>query len=252
MGVGIPEMAYRNSMDKINKAQDYEKKFSYGKGLLPTPSNWISNFWDTHRNKVVDHLQPFVNIAESILFIGVGTGDVIPLLQTRGKKIVGIDLNKDFLSLAAQYCETIEGDGSVLPFENNSFDLIICNMVLHHIVGQGNLEKTFTEASRVLINGGVFTAFEPNVFHPSGFAMTMLNKFHLYHLVGGGSDYEYALSPFTLAKMCRQNFRQVRVKTLTCSHPRLPIPAQKILFRLDKHLSRFYPLSFSFVLEAIK
>lgn len=239
-------------MEKINKATDYEKKFNYGKGLIPTPSIWISHFWDAHRNKVVDYLQPFVTMADSILFIGVGTGDVIPLLQTRGKRIVGIDLNRDFLSFASHYCETIEGDGSSLPFEDNSFDLIICNMVLHHIIGQGNLGKTFAESSRVLRNGGVFAAFEPNVFHPSGFAMTMLNKFHLYHLVGGGSDYEYALSPFTLAKMCRQHFMQVRVKAFTFSHPRLPVSAQNILFRLDKHLSRFYPLSFSFVLHAIK
>jgi SAM-dependent methyltransferase len=239
-------------MEKVTKAKDFEKNLVHGKGIIPTPSSWIEYFWDVHKNKVVESLREHFQQASTVLFIGVGTGDVIPKLNPAGKRIIGIDLNATILEQAAQYCETILGDGSTLPLDNESCDLVVCNMVLHHIVEQGGLEQTLSEAARVLRPEGRFMAYEPNIYHPSGMALTLLNTFRLYHLVGGGSNYERALSPFSLVRACRPYFKTARARTLTLGHPRFPIALQNALFRLDRHCAALYPFSFSFTIEAFK
>ncbi len=239
-------------MEKVTKAKEMEKDLVRGQGLIPTPSSWIDYFWDVHRNKVVDSLREPFHLASTILFIGVGTGDVIPKLNTTGKRIIGIDLNKNCVEQAAQYCEAILGDGSILPLEDECCDLVICNMVLHHIVEQGDLNQTLREAARVLKPGGRFMAYEPNIFHPSGMAMTLLNIFRLYHVVGGGSNYERALSPFSLVRACRPFFKTAGARTLTFGHPRLPLTIQNALFKLDSRGAALYPFSFSFIIEAVK
>lgn len=250
--LGYGEMGDAIAMDKMNMATEFEKNFEYGKGIIPTPGKWISNFWDYHRNKTAELIRPFLSEAQSILFIGVGSGDVLPIIEMTGKMVVGIDLNKRFLCQSRDCCHPIEGDGSFLPLKDRTFDLVICNMVLHHIVGQGGLEKTLSECGRVLKKNGKLMAFEPNLLHPSGLAMTALNTLHLYHKVAGGSDYEYALSPFRLAKMCRLYFKETTIQAITFSHPRFPLFVQNLFRCADRYLSRAYPFSFSFMLEAVK
>lgn len=239
-------------MDRVNKAKRYERDFEYGKGIIPTSKKCLSYFWKTHYNKVFESLKPFIHEARTILFIGVGEGDVISALPIENKTVIGIDLNTKFLSHAHGCCRALAADGTIIPLKNCSIDLVICNMVLHHIVGQEGLEKALHESRRVLKDGGRLVAFEPNLFHPSGMAMTLLNRFHLYHALMGGSDYEYALSPFRIARICRSLFKKTEIKAITFSHPRFPVFIQKMCFSLDQYLSGMYPFSFSFALEAIK
>jgi ubiquinone/menaquinone biosynthesis C-methylase UbiE len=52
-------------------------------------------------------------------------------------------------------------DACDLPFEAEQFDLVVGNLVLHHI---HPLEDALSEAFRVLSPGGLFAAFEPNPF----------------------------------------------------------------------------------------
>jgi ubiquinone/menaquinone biosynthesis C-methylase UbiE len=239
-------------MGEMKKAKEFEKNLEYGRGIIPTPQRWISYFWDVHRKKVVEYLEPFVKGADSIVFIGVGGGDILPFLSIRDKIVLGLDLNLKFLTQSTRYCSALVADGAMMPVKDESVDLVICDLVLHHIVGQGDLEKSLAECSRVLKNGGRLLVFEPNFFHPSGMAMNLLNKFRLYYKVAGGSDYEFALSPFQVARVCRSHFMKVKIRAITFSHPRFPPFVQKLFFRADRHLSRFYPLSFSFMLEALK
>src|SRR3972149_3856653 len=151
-------------MNERNKAKEFEKGFSYGKGVIPTPGDWISYFWDTHRNKIMKSLENPLDRADSILFVGVGSGDILPSLNLGGKTVFGIDLNLRFLVRAAGCCHAVAADSAMLPFKNNYFDMVVCNMVLHHVVGQGGLENTIAECSRVLRRGGRLLAFEPNLF----------------------------------------------------------------------------------------
>lgn len=240
-------------MDKINKAKKFEREFQYGKGMIPTPDTWISYFWDEHRKKVVHYMNDSFKQARRILFVGFGSGDVVEYLDIQNKYILGIDLNSNFLAqVDKRGISLLAADGASMPVKSNSFDLVICNMVLHHIEGQAGLDNTIGECSRVLKGGGKLLLFEPNFFHPSGMILTLLNKFHLYQKVGGGSNYEYALSPFRLERLCRKKFKKSTTRAITFSHPRFPLFMQKLIFHNESHLNSLYPFGFSFFIEAVK
>lgn len=243
-------------MDKINKAKEFEKEFNYGKkGIVPTQKDWAEYFWNVHKNRVAEALRPPIGEAKSILVVGVGTGDILSALDLQHKLVIGMDINKTRLVDAAKCCKPAASDGSNMPFRDKSFDLVICNMVLHHIIGQGSseLKKTIAECYRVLKKMGRLFIFEPNIYHPSGIGMSLLSTFHLYHKLTGGSAYEFALSPFQLTRICRGiGLKRVKTTAITFGQPRLPIFIQNLFFRSDRYFSRIYPLSFSFILEVVK
>ena len=249
-------LSTKEASNRVNKAKEFEKEFNYGKkGIVPTQRDWASYFWTIHKDRVAEALRPPIREAKSILIVGVGTGDILSALDLQDKSVIGIDINKIRLIDAAKCCSPAASDGSNMPFRDKSFDLVICNMVLHHIIGQGSseLKKTIAECSRVLKKGGSLFIFEPNIYHPSGMGMSLLSRFHLYHKLTGGSEYEFALSPFWIARICRNvHLEKVKTTAITFGQPRLPLFIQNLFFRTDKYFSRIYALSFSFILEAVK
>jgi SAM-dependent methyltransferase len=63
--------------------------------------------------------------------------------------------NKTGIDLAGPYCidgiNVIKADATKMPFDNDSFDLILCNSVLEH---EPNFWLAIDEFKRVLITGG--------------------------------------------------------------------------------------------------
>ena len=108
---------------------------------------------------------------ERILDLGCGRGAVLMLAAqhlTTGRA-VGVDLWKrgDQSGNAAEATqrnavaegvadrvEVHTGDMQALPFEDNSFDLIVSSMAIHNISGRAGREKAVSEAVRVLRPGG--------------------------------------------------------------------------------------------------
>jgi ubiquinone/menaquinone biosynthesis C-methylase UbiE len=97
---------------------------------------------------------------KTILDMGCGSGRyTIALTKTGAEKVYGIDLGKESIRKAALIAEksgirNIEFDvGSVLdlPYEDNLFDFIYSNGVLHHTE---NLEQGINELYRTLKPGG--------------------------------------------------------------------------------------------------
>ncbi|CAG36381.1 methyltransferase domain-containing protein [Desulfotalea psychrophila] len=95
---------------------------------------------------------------KSLLDIGCGSGlDMIIASKTLGKtaKIYGVDLNAEMVKLAnnnfkrlgLKNCRALTSKDEVLPFADNSFDLVISNGVFNL-----SLQKTllFAEVFRVL------------------------------------------------------------------------------------------------------
>lgn len=245
----IPRRSGKNEL-----AKDYEGRFEYGKGILNlTPQSWISHFWSTHRQKVAKTLDAMIQTNSIVLFIGVGKGDVIPLLSSKNAIFVGIDLNKVWIAEARKYCNCIIADGSRIPLKNESIDLVIYDMVLHHIVGQNGLESVIKESFRCLKKDGVFLSFEPNSFHPSGILLNLINRFRLYHSLFGGSNYEFAISPLLLSKILRKIFPKAEMGNFTLSHPRFPIFIQKLIFdKLDSFFRSTPMFSFSLICKGVK
>lgn len=195
-----------------SKIIHYESEFEYSKGIIRTPRKWVNYFWENYYKRIGLCLGNEIAQCNRVVFIGIGSGDVVPSLPDEDKrKIIGLDINFKSLLFAKGHTKVIMADGSNIPLKSEYIDLVVCNQVLHHIIGQGSLKATINECHRVLRRGGKFIAIEPNSLHPSGMLMNLANKFHKYHFLSGGSDYEFAISPFYIFRILRnKNFSKLK------------------------------------------
>jgi ubiquinone/menaquinone biosynthesis C-methylase UbiE len=135
------------------------------------------------------HLQP----GNSILDIGCGTGT---LLIAAGKRLGqpgalhGIEPSTEMAGFArskARQCnvplEIVEGSADNLPYPDESFDVIFCTLVLHHLP-QAMQEVTIRETRRVLRSGGRLVVVDwqrPNSFAKAIFSpLFLVNYLHSF------------------------------------------------------------------------
>jgi ubiquinone/menaquinone biosynthesis C-methylase UbiE len=98
----------------------------YERYLVPA----ITSLW---ANDLLDRVPP--RPRERLLDIACGTGVVARLALQRGHAgpLVGIDLNTAMLAVArakSPSVEWVEGSALDLPFEPNSFDVVLCQLGL--------------------------------------------------------------------------------------------------------------------------
>src|SRR5258708_29157835 len=120
----------------------------------------VGDRWDDaiFRDRLLQHLKPDM----IVLDLGAGAG-IIPEMNFRGKvkKMYGLDpdervMSNQFLDAAA--CST----GEEMSFEDEMFDVIICQNVMEHIE---NPLVMLTQVKRVLKKGGLFFVKTPNRNH---------------------------------------------------------------------------------------
>ncbi len=97
---------------------------------------------------------------KNILDLGCGTGIQTFRIAPICNKIIGIDISTQLLEKATKKCSNLnnvtfkEADATLLPFENNSFDIVISfGETISHI---NDYEKAYKESLRVLKPGGYF------------------------------------------------------------------------------------------------
>jgi ubiquinone/menaquinone biosynthesis C-methylase UbiE len=95
---------------------------------------------------------------------------LIPMRQ-RGYDVIGVDISPEDVQQAEKYLEKhnldAEGlsvaDGTCLPFRDQSFDLVLLIDILEHT---DRPQHIVTEATRLLVPGGIAIATVPWAFHP--------------------------------------------------------------------------------------
>lgn len=96
-----------------------------------------------------------------LLEIGCGSGDRLAIMQARGWKVVGqeVDPTAAAVAKAAIHCEVHLGEVQDIAFASNSFDAVIMNHVIEHIHDPIAL---FKECYRILRPKGKLVLVTPN------------------------------------------------------------------------------------------
>jgi ubiquinone/menaquinone biosynthesis C-methylase UbiE len=127
-----------------------------------------------HHNKYINEILELIDYSDAgrILEVGCGNGKVIDKMKSKTKKdvsITGIDISYDLLKEAKKSDEHNEityfqSDAEKLPFNDNSFDVVMSISVLWYMY---NPIETFNEVLRVLKPGGQFLVDFQNRYHIS-------------------------------------------------------------------------------------
>ena len=108
---------------------------------------------------------------KKILDYCCGEGATSLKLAQKGLKVIGIDISPEPIKKAKEEAlrrgvqeltSFLVMDGENMEFEDNSFDLITCFGVLHHL----DIEKAYSELARVLKPSGKIICTEPIVYNP--------------------------------------------------------------------------------------
>jgi len=103
-----------------------------------------------------------VNNDSKVLDVGCAMGGFLDYLHKKGlNNLYGIDLIENYVSYAKKkgnYNIKL-GSAESIPFDNNSFDLLVIDQVMEHLVEP---MKAFREAKRVLVDGGLLCIGVPD------------------------------------------------------------------------------------------
>lgn len=105
---------------------------------------------------------------QRLLDLGCGHGYIHPLLSKLGCDVVGVETATEVLPLAREAnpdAEYVGYDGSTLPFQDGTFDVVLAVCVLHHVL-PSQWPSLLTEAKRTLRRGGRIIIFEHNPLNP--------------------------------------------------------------------------------------
>jgi len=121
-------------------AEQYKKMHSY-----------LNEFEDNRLMPLLGDIK-----GKKVLDAGAGTGRLIRDLVSADANVTALDISENMLKAIKKKhsnVETVVGDVEQLPFEDNSFDIIISTFVIVHLT---DLSIFFKEAHRVLKDGGKF------------------------------------------------------------------------------------------------
>ncbi|WIV12887.1 class I SAM-dependent methyltransferase [Proteiniborus sp. MB09-C3] len=113
---------------------------------------FIINYFTSVQNKI-------------ILDAGCGNGEHTHILSQKGAKVVGCDGSVEMLKLAKLKYPSYRFDHvnllNHLPYKNNEFDIVQCNLVLMDI---DPIDRDISEFYRVIKNNGTFFF---SIVHPA-------------------------------------------------------------------------------------
>lgn len=103
-----------------------------------------------------------------ILDVGCGTGTLIYYLSKYGYDVWGIDNSSKMVEIASQKLpgRIKKCDMLYIDFENESFDMVISIVSLHHLGDYRKVKRAISEMVRVTKKSGYILIWEHNPFNP--------------------------------------------------------------------------------------
>lgn len=128
-----------------------------------------SHVVEHYLQKRADFIRELVPPGSSVLDVGCGTGTLAARIQEAGYEVAGIDPSAGMLEVLRQRAPSIKAvvaSGTELPFGNDTFDLVYCVAVMHHIALAGDVRKALAEMVRVAKPGGQILVWDHNPRNP--------------------------------------------------------------------------------------
>lgn len=137
---------------------DYKKKSK--ESFDKQAATYDKDFNGEHARHLYKRMLELIGNVDSktILDVGCGTGNILNMILNKYNNVdvYGIDISDKMLEKAKEKltvrAHLTLGDSEKLPYEDNKFDLIMCNDSFHHYPNPKNVLKEFF---RVLKNGGM-------------------------------------------------------------------------------------------------
>jgi SAM-dependent methyltransferase len=105
----------------------------------------------------------------SVLDVGCGTGALAQRLTGLGYQVTGVDPSDGMLEVMrarSPEVRAVQGSGTELPFEPDSFDVVVSVATFHHIAEPAAVRKTLAEMTRVSRPQGRIVIWDHNPRNP--------------------------------------------------------------------------------------
>ena len=101
-----------------------------------------------------------IDLGDNVLEIGPGFGATTKVLARTLTALTAVELDPKLAKLLEDSVpgnvEVVVGDGTALPFPDNTYSAVLCFTMLHHIPSKALQDKLLGNAFRVLRPGGAF------------------------------------------------------------------------------------------------
>lgn len=124
------------------RPDDARQTFAARASSYDAESPWVG------AQALIDPLFAGMNPGQTLLDVCSGTGTVGSRAESLGLNVVGYDLSFDMLRVSPLRARVV-GTGSSLPFDDRSFDRVICRQGLHYL----DLDRSLAEFGRVARQG---------------------------------------------------------------------------------------------------
>jgi SAM-dependent methyltransferase len=121
-----------------------------------------SDGWrDVLRDLIIPYALRDARLGDDVLEVGPGPGMTTDLLRRDLVKLTELELDEGLASaLAARMAgtdvEVVQGNATVMPFDDDRFSGAVSFTMLHHVPTAGLQDRLFSEVARVLRPGGLF------------------------------------------------------------------------------------------------
>lgn len=140
----------------------------------------LSPYWGEHAARYRFALRQVAG--KDVLDIACGTGYGLALLKPSAKSVTGVDVDIDAAREALSECDTektrvLLGDGTSLPFVDESFDVVTSFETLEHLHAR---REFLVELKRVLKADGTLILSTPNANYTKPVNGKPANPFHIF------------------------------------------------------------------------
>jgi SAM-dependent methyltransferase len=161
-----------------------------------------SYVWRRGQQRRLDLIRRHVQLeGRRILDVGCGIGTYVSRFQAFSPDAYGVDIDPEKVEIAQRTLPNISwAPAEELPFEDNSFDVIMLHEVIEHVEDDG---QAIREAVRCVRPGGEIIIFAPNRMYPF--------ETHGFYV---GNRFVFRLLPFI-------NYTPDPVRNIFCHHVRI-------------------------------